>query len=324
MANPQISIIVPLKNEAELFAELVDRLNKVIGQLGQSCEVVLVDDGSTDQTPMMMRQLALADNRYQSIFLSRNFGHQIGITAGLKYARGTKGVMIMDGDLQDPPELITSFLAAHEEGYEVVYSVRKNRKESYLRRLSYKLYYRLFKAISNTPAPLDSGDFAFLGRRVVDILNVMPEEQRYLRGMRSWVGFSQKGIVYERSKRNGGKSKYPLSRLLKLAYMGIFNFSELPVKFISILGMVSTAGGILYFILTILRKFFWGDVPSGFTALIGAIVIFSGVQLISIGILGEYILRIFYQVKQRPLFLVRERIIDGQVEADTLTQPLNR
>jgi glycosyltransferase involved in cell wall biosynthesis len=290
-----------------------------------SCEVVMIDDGSSDRTPVLMKQLALADSRYQCIFLSRNFGHQIGITAGLQFARGSKGVMIMDGDLQDPPEMLPAFLAAHEEGYEVAFGVRKSRKESYGRRATYKLYYRLLKSISSTTTSLDSGDFAFLSRKVVDVLNAMPEEQRYLRGMRSWVGFSQKGIVYDRDKRTGGKSKYSLGKLLKLAYMGIFNFSELPIKFITVLGILATAGGLIYFIHTLIRKFFWGDVPSGFTALIGAIVIFSGVQLISIGILGEYIVRIFYQVKQRPLFLVKERIINGQIEeSSTLPQPLKR
>jgi dolichol-phosphate mannosyltransferase len=324
MANPEISIIIPLNNEAELFAELINRLNGVVSQMKESCEIVLIDDGSTDDTAVLMKMLALADSRYQCVFLSRNFGHQIGITAGLQYARGTRGVMIMDGDLQDPPELISDFLAAYEEGYEVVYSVRKSRKESYARKITYKLYYRLLKSISNIATPLDSGDFAFLSRRVVDVLNAMPEEQRYLRGMRAWVGFSQKGVEYDRSGRLAGKSKYSLSKLMKLAYMGIFNFSELPIKFITVLGLLSTAGGLIYFVFTILRKLLWGDVPSGFTALIGAIVIFSGVQLISIGILGEYIVRIFYQVKQRPLFLVKERIINGQVESVTIAQPLKR
>jgi glycosyltransferase involved in cell wall biosynthesis len=318
MDKPDISIVVPLNNEADLFAELTDRLNKVISQTKEFCEIVLIDDGSSDRTAILMKQLALSDNRYQCIFLSRNFGHQIGITAGLQYARGSKGVIIMDGDLQDPPELIIDFLKAHDEGYEVVYIVRKNRKESYAKKVAYKVYYRLLNSISNISIPLDSGDFAFLSRRVVNVLNAMPEEQRYLRGMRSWTGFPQKGIVYDRAKRMGGKSKYSLGKLLKLAYMGIFNFSELPVKFITMMGIISTVGGLIYFILTIIRKFLWGDVPTGFTALIGAIVIFSGVQLISIGILGEYIVRIFYQVKQRPLFLVKERIIDGQIESITV------
>ncbi|MFT3827357.1 MAG: glycosyltransferase family 2 protein [Chitinophagaceae bacterium] len=316
MTAPEVSIIVPLYNEAESFAALIDSLNATMAGLQESCEVVLVDDGSKDGTAAMVKQVGLADKRYQCVFLSRNFGHQLAITAGLQYAKGTKGVMIMDGDLQDPPQLLYEFLKTHHEGFDVVYSIRKSRQEPFMWKVLYKLYYRMFRSIANIQTPLDSGDFGFMSRRVVDVLNKMPEEQRYLRGMRSWVGFSQKGIVYERPKREQGKSKYSFWRLLKLAYMGIFNFSEFPVKFITVLGLIATTGGVIYFILTLIRKFFFGDVPSGFTALIGAIVIFSGVQLISIGILGEYIVRIFYQVKQRPLFLVKERIADGSPQVD--------
>ncbi len=316
MKAPAVSIIIPLYNEAESFAILVESLNAAIAGLKESCEIILVDDGSTDGTAALVKQLGLADNRYHCVLLSRNFGHQLAITAGLQYARGTVGVMIMDGDMQDPPAMIQDFLRVYYEGYDVVYTIRKNRKESFGWRIAYKLYYRLFRTIANVHTPLDSGDFGFISRRVVDILNKMPEEQRYLRGMRSWVGFSQKGIVYERGKRDYGRSKYSFWRLLKLAYMGIFNFSEFPIKFITALGLTATTGGVIYFVLTLIRKFFFGDVPSGFTALIGAIVIFSGVQLISIGILGEYIVRIFYQVKQRPLFLVKERISEGETQGD--------
>jgi polyisoprenyl-phosphate glycosyltransferase len=314
MTNPAVSIVVPLKNEADTFAELVKSLDKVMTGLEEVCEVVFIDDGSTDETPVLMRQVALSDERFQAVFLSRNFGHQIAITAALQFARGTKGVMIIDGDLQDPPELIHQFLELHERGNDVVYSIRRNRKESIVWQISYKLYYRIFRSIANIHTPVDSGDFGFLSRRVVDILNKMPEEQRYMRGMRAWVGFKQAGIEYERKKRFGGKSKYTFWKLTKLAYMGIFNFSEFPIKFITGLGIFATSGGLVYLILTLIRKYFFGGVPSGFTALIGAIVIFSGVQLISIGILGEYIVRIFYQVKQRPLFLVKERILNGQVQ----------
>ena len=313
MHHGSVSIIVPLFNEEESLMELVSVLNSTIGKLPEVTEIIMVDDGSTDNTGAMIRQLALSDSRYHSIFLSRNFGHQIAITAGLKYAKGDEGVMIIDGDLQDPPEMLKQFLEVHRSGFDVVYGIRKKRKEGIIQKACYSLYYKIFKRISSVPSPLDSGDFCFISRKVVDILNKMPEEQRYLRGMRSWVGFSQKGIQYERTQRFRGKSKYSLSKLFKLAYMGIFNFSEFPIKFITVLGMIATFSGIIYFLLTVIRKFFYGDVPSGFTALIGSIVIFSGVQLISIGILGEYILRIFYQVKQRPLFLIKERISDCKI-----------
>ncbi len=308
-----VSVIVPLYNEEESFDALIVSLKKLMNEQKLVIEVVLVDDGSKDGTSSLMKQLAVSDPRFHCVFLSRNFGHQLAITAGLSFAQGTGGVMIIDGDLQDPPELLTEFLKWHSDGYDVIYTIRKKRKEGWAHRLSYKLYYRIFRSIASVQVPLDSGDFCFLSRKVVNILNQMPEEQRYLRGMRSWVGFSQKGIEYERGHRNMGRSKYPFSKLLKLAYMGIFNFSEFPVKFITSIGMISICTGLFYFILTLFRKVFYGDVPSGFTALIGAIVIFSGVQLISIGILGEYIVRIFYQVKQRPLFIVKERIESGKI-----------
>lgn len=308
-----VSVIVPLYNEEESFDALVASLKELMNQQPRVVEAVLVDDGSADGTSFLMKQLAVTDPRFHCIFLSRNFGHQLAITAGLSFAHGKGGVMIIDGDLQDPPELLTEFLLMHQQGYDVVYTIRKKRKEGPVHQIAYKLYYRIFRSIASVQVPLDSGDFCFLSRKVVDILNQMPEEQRYLRGMRSWVGFSQKGIEYERPHRSKGRSKYPFSKLLKLAYMGIFNFSEFPVKFITSIGMIATCSGLIYFILTLFRKIFYGDVPSGFTALIGAIVIFSGVQLISIGILGEYVVRIFYQVKQRPLFIVKERIESGKV-----------
>ncbi len=313
MLQETVSVIVPLYNEEESFDALIQSLHDLMKDQPRVTEAVLVDDGSNDRTSFLMKQVAVTDSRFHCIFLSRNFGHQLALTAGLSYARGVKGVMIIDGDLQDPPGLLSEFLKGNEEGYDVVYTIRKKRKEGIAHRIAYKLYYRIFRSIASVHVPLDSGDFCFLSRKVVDILNQMPEEQRYLRGMRSWVGFSQKGIEYERGLRKKGRSKYPFSRLMKLAYMGIFNFSEFPIKFITTIGMISTCSGLVYFLLTIFRKIFYGDVPSGFTALIGAIVIFSGVQLISIGILGEYVVRIFYQVKQRPLFIVKERIESGKV-----------
>ena len=276
-----------------------------------SIEIVLVDDGSRDKTAEMMQALALSDERYHSVFLARNHGHQLALTAGLAHARGTEGVMVIDGDLQDPPELLTEFYPYLKQGNDVVYAVRKKRKEGVLKRSAYFLFYRILKSISYIDIPLDSGDFALISRRVVDIMNKMPEESRYLRGMRTWVGFKQIGVEYERSERQAGESKYSFSMLFKLAYNGIFNFSEFPIKFVSRLGGLTVIVALIYFISVVIKKFFYQEVIEGFTSLLFMIILFSGVQLIALGVIGEYVLRVFFQSKNRPLFIVKETIKDG-------------
>jgi len=196
MYNPKISIVIPLYNEEDVFHLLIDRLNQLMDSSELDIEIILVNDGSRDKTPFLMKQIGLQDDRYQCIFLSRNFGHQTALSAGLKYVRASDAVMVIDGDLQDPPELLIDLYKKYQEGYEVVYAVRKKRKEGFLKKISYSLYYRFVKRISKIDLPLDSGDFALLSRRVVDLLNQMPEESRYLRGMRSWIGFKQTGLEY--------------------------------------------------------------------------------------------------------------------------------
>lgn len=277
-----------------------------------SIEVVLVNDGSRDSTAAMMQQVALVDKRYHCVFLARNYGHQIALSAGLSKARGTEGVMVIDGDLQDPPELLSEFYKKHKEGYDVVYAVRTKRKENALKKTAYNLFYRLLQSISYIDIPLDSGDFCFMSRRVVDVMNQMPEESRYMRGMRSWIGFEQIGIDYERSERAAGESKYPFRKLLELAYNGIFNFSEFPIKLIKRVGYVAVASSLIYLFYSLYRKLIFNDVPQGFTATIFIIVFFSGIQLFFMGIIGEYLLRIFFQVKGRPLFIVKDEILEGQ------------
>jgi polyisoprenyl-phosphate glycosyltransferase len=193
-----------------------------------------------------------------------------------------------------------------------VYAVREKRKESFFKKTAYKAFYRLLKSISYINIPLDSGDFSFISRRVVDVLNLMPEESRYIRGMRSWIGFEQIGVPYERAERAAGESKYPFSALLKLAYNGIFNFSEFPIKLIKKIGYASVSVSILYFFYSLYRQLMFGDVPRGFMATIFIIIFFSGIQLFFMGIMGEYLLRIFFQVKGRPLFIVKDEIVDGR------------
>lgn len=310
---PQISIVVPLFNEAEVFDKLISRLLKIIENGKILIEVILIDDGSSDNTPFLMAELSTLDNRFTSVFLSRNFGHQNALTAGLHYCRASQGVFIIDGDLQDPPELLFDFYELLTNGYDVIYAVRKKRKESYFKKLAYKYYYKLQKKMANIDIPLDSGDFSLISKRVLDVLNSLPEESRYIRGLRTWVGFKQIGYEYERSGREFGVTKYSLSKLFKLAFNGIFNFSELPIKFITGLGLITVFGTVIYLISVLIKKFFFGSVPEGFTALIAAITLFGGIQLICFGILGEYIVRIFFQVKNRPNFIVKNIIVNKEV-----------
>lgn len=259
-----------------------------------------------------MCNLSKMDERFHSIVLSRNFGHQIALTAGLSYVNATGAVMIIDGDLQDPPELVFDFYAKLKEGYDVVYAVRKKRKEGFIKRLLYSQFYRLLKKISYIEIPLDSGDFSLISRRVADQLNLMPEESRFLRGMRSWVGYKQVGFEYERFERAEGESKYTFSKLLKLAFNGVFNFSEFPIKAITNLGFATIVFSVIYIIYTLIQKYIFDNVPQGFTTIIMVVSLFGGIQLIAIGLIGEYIMRIFFQVKGRPLFVVKNTVINKQ------------
>ncbi|TAE28293.1 MAG: glycosyltransferase [Cytophagales bacterium] len=308
--KPRISIVAPLYNERESFNPLIQRLNTLMDSLPYPVEVVLVDDGSRDNTADLIRLTALTDSRYHGVLLARNFGHQTAVTAGMAAARGTEAVLIIDGDLQDPPELLTDFYEHIKNGYDVVYAVRRKRKENVFKRFAYSTFYRILKNISYVDIPLDSGDFSMVSRRVIDLMNQMPEESRFLRGMRSWIGFTQIGVSYERSERVAGTPKYSFRMLRQLAYNGIFNFSEFPVKFIIRTGALVTGIALVYLLQTLFKKFMFGTVPQGFTALLFVIVLFSGIQLVALGIIGEYVLRIFFQVKGRPLFVVKEEIVE--------------
>ncbi len=309
MDAPLVSIVAPLFNERESFGPLVERLNTLMDSLPYRVEVVLVDDGSRDNTADLIRLTALSDSRYHGVLLARNFGHQIAVTAGMAAAMGSEAVLIIDGDLQDPPELLPEFYGHIQNGYDVVYAVRRKRKEGILKRFAYSTFYRILKSISYVDIPLDSGDFSMVSRRVVNIMNQMPEESRFLRGMRSWIGFKQIGVEYERSERVAGVPKYSFKMLRQLAYNGVFNFSEFPVKFIIRTGALAIGIALIYLIQTLVKKYVFGTVPQGFTALLFVIILFSGIQLMALGIIGEYVLRVFFQVKGRPLFVVREEIV---------------
>ena len=312
MKIPQISIVAPLYNESESFPLLVERINALMDSSPLEIEVVLIDDGSKDDTALKIRQLALTDDRYHGVLLSRNHGHQLALTAGIAAARGSEALFVIDGDLQDPPELLPDFYKLLKEGNDVVYAVRKKRKEGWIKKTGYHLFYRLLRSISYVEIPLDSGDFAMISRRVVDVLNKMPEESRYLRGMRSWIGFQQTGFEYERDARIAGESKYSFKQLFQLAYNGIFNFSEFPIKFMSRTGITAIVISLFYFLVVVIKKLFFVQVVEGFTSLLFVIILFSGVQLLALGIIGEYVLRIFFQSKNRPLYIVKEEIINRE------------
>jgi polyisoprenyl-phosphate glycosyltransferase len=312
ISTPQVSFVIPVYNEESNLPMLVDRLVKIMDQSSISLEAVLVDDGSRDNSRTMLQQLALSDPRFHVVLLSRNHGHQLALTAGLSVARGTEGVFVLDGDLQDPPELLDTFYAKFKEGYDVVYAVREKRKEVFYKRFAYFIFYRLLKKIANIEIPLDSGDFSFISRRVVNVLNKMPEESRFIRGMRTWIGFKQIGIAYDRQERASGDSKYSFSKLVQLALNGIYNFSEFPIKFVTSLGGFAIIGSVLYLISVIVKKLFFDQVIEGFTALLFVIILFGGIQLMAIGVLGEYILRIFFQSKSRPNFIIEKEICAGK------------
>ncbi len=312
ISTPQVSFVIPVYNEESNLPMLVDRLVKIMDQSSISLEAVLVDDGSRDNSRTMLQQLALSDHRFHVVLLSRNHGHQLALTAGLSVARGTEGVFVLDGDLQDPPELLDTFYAKFKEGFDVVYAVREKRKEVFYKRFAYFIFYRLLKKIANIDIPLDSGDFSFISRRVVNVLNKMPEESRFIRGMRTWIGFKQIGIAYDRQERASGDSKYSFSKLVQLALNGIYNFSEFPIKFVTSLGGIAIIGSVLYLISVIIKKLFFDQVIEGFTALLFVIILFGGIQLMAIGVLGEYILRIFFQSKSRPNFIIEKEICAGK------------
>jgi dolichol-phosphate mannosyltransferase len=314
--TPQVSFVIPVYNEESNLPMLVDRIVKIMDQSTIHLEAVLVDDGSRDNSRQILQQLALSDPRFHVILLSRNHGHQLALTAGLSVARGSEGVFVLDGDLQDPPELLDTFYRKHKEGYDVVYAIREKRKEVFYKRFAYFIFYRILKKIANIEIPLDSGDFSFISRRVVDVLNKMPEESRFIRGMRTWIGFKQIGIAYDRQERASGDSKYSFGKLVQLALNGIYNFSEFPVKFVMILGGLAISSSVLYLISVIIKKMFFDQVIEGFTALLFVVILFGGIQLLAIGILGEYILRIFFQSKSRPNFIIEAEILDGKVNKD--------
>jgi polyisoprenyl-phosphate glycosyltransferase len=306
----RLSIAIPLHNEESILPELVTRCIAVLeGIPGGPHELLFVDDGSTDRTLSILEEFARHDPRIIVLLLSRNFGHQAALTAALDHVTGDATVL-MDGDLQDPPEAIPRLLEKFFEGFDVVYAQRTRRKEAWPLRLCYYLFYRLIAGLSDVTLPLDAGDFAVLSRPVVEHLQRMPEHHRYLRGMRTWVGFPQIGIAVERSERHSGRSKYSVLRLLRLASDGIFAFSIVPIRAAALIGGVSILLSSLFAIYSVFAKLVLHQSPKGFAALVILITFLSGVLLFFLGLVGEYVGRIYEETKARPHYVIR-RVTGG-------------
>lgn len=308
---PVVSVVVPLYNEEGNVAPLLARIGAILDVLpnGPTHEIVLVNDGSTDGTLRAIREGMRARPNIVLVDLSRNFGHQLAATAGIEIAQG-EVVVLMDGDLQDPPELIARFIEKWHEGYDVVYAVRRTRKgESSFKVVTARLFYRGIKHLTNVAIPVDTGDFRLMSRRVVTALRRAPERHRFLRGLVSWVGYNQIGVEYDRDERLSGVTKYPLSKMLRFAIDGVTSFSDIPLRFASYLGFAASTIGFVYALIVVGFKLFSAVPPAytkGWASTMCAILFLGGVQLIGVGILGEYIGRIYDEVKGRPLYLVRD------------------
>lgn len=321
------SIVLPAHNEREVLEQTHQRLAATADELsreqGLDCEFIFINDGSTDGTDQMLDAMAAADPRVRVVHLTRNFGHQPAVCAGLSVARGDV-IAVMDADLQDPPEVLPQFLEKWREGYQVIYAIRERRKENPLKKLAYWTFYRLLHAISEIDIPLDSGDFCIMDRSAVDLLNRLPERQRFVRGLRSWIGLKQIGVRYERSARLAGTPSYNLRRLMLLASDGLVSFSVVPLRLVTRLGVlcIVLAGVVGVWVLgvSIYEMIYGGDTPRGWASLACIILLVASIQMVALGIIGEYLARIFLEVKARPTYLIG-RIVEAGPTSSTYPEP---
>jgi dolichol-phosphate mannosyltransferase len=322
----KISVVVPCFNEESVLPRLFERLSAAAKTWGVDYEILCVDDGSRDRTWELLKAQHQADSRWRCLSFARNFGHQAAVSAGLCHAAGD-AVIVMDSDLQDPPEELSRFIATWRQGYDVVYAIRQKRKEGIAKKLSYWLFYRLMAGLVRFDLPLDAGDFCLMDRRVVQTLNRMPERNRFVRGLRAWAGFKQTGLAYERQARAAGVPKYNLRRLLNLAWDGIFSFSTVPLTLVGYMGLIiSTLSG-LGIVFTLIQRIFagWfrdiGLAPApGFATIVISILFLGGIQLLCLAVVGEYVGRIYEEVKRRPMWIVREAC--GVAERPPTSDPL--
>jgi glycosyltransferase involved in cell wall biosynthesis len=313
MSTPTFTIIAPVFNEEENLPILYERVREVMDSTAEPWELILVDDGSTDGSTELIRELAERDKRVRPVIFARNFGHQIAVTAGWDYSRG-QAVTIIDADLQDPPEVILDLIKKWQEGYEVVYAVRTEREgESWFKLFTASLFYRLIYRITDVDIPLDAGDFRLLDRKVVNVLNKMRERHRFPRGMSAWVGFRQVGVPYRRAARLAGDTKYPFRKMFRLALNAITGFSYFPLQVATYMGFISAGISILAIPIVIGLRLWGSQAPLlGQATTLIAVLFLGGVQLISLGILGEYIGRLYDESKGRPLYIVREEPVNPE------------
>jgi dolichol-phosphate mannosyltransferase len=303
-----LSVVLPVHNERDNIDALIERLILVLERTcAGSYEVIFVDDGSFDGSAELLDALNSRDPRVKAIHFSRNFGHQAALQAGLDQSAG-RAVVLMDSDLQDPPEVLERLIEHWRQGYEVVYAQRRKRKESLAKRAAYAIFYRSMKAISAVDIPLDAGDFCLLDRRVVDTLVSLRERNRFLRGLRSWVGFRQTGIEYERDSRHAGNPKYTLRKLVSLAVSGYVGFSAMPLRAAAWLGFISAGLGFFIAVWSIATHLLHVPSPRGWASTLAVILFIGGIQLVMLGIIGEYLSRVYDEVRQRPLYIVKSRV----------------
>lgn len=300
-----ISVVIPIYNEEHTLETLVKRLSAALAEIGEAYEVVFVNDGSSDRSLEILHACHERDPRLKCVSLSRNFGHQVAVTCGLDHAGG-QAVVVMDGDLQDPPEVLPDLVRIWREGYDVVYAVRQQRKENALKVGAYKVFYWLLRRVSYLDIPLDSGDFSLMDRRVVDILGRMPERNRFVRGLRTWVGLRQTGFEYAREARYAGESKYSFAKLMRLAFDGLISYSFVPLRMVSNLGLLVSIVAIVYMAYLVVGRLFGDQTIQGWLSTVVIVLFLGGIQLLSLGIIGEYVGRIFDEVKQRPQYVVGE------------------
>lgn len=302
------SVIVPLYNEEAVILETHKRLSAVMSKTDGNYELIFVNDGSRDNTEKLAKDICSKDNRVKLINFSRNFGHQIAITAGMDYANG-QAVIIIDADLQDPPEVIPNMIKKWQDGFDVVYGKRISRKgETLFKKLTAKLYYRLLSSMTNIEIPVDTGDFRLIDRKVCDAMKKIDEKSRYVRGLISWVGFRQTAVEYQRDERFAGETKYPLKKMLKFAADGITSFSYKPLRLAGYTGYSLSAASFIYLVYVVLRKIIVGDFGQGWASIAAFSLFFNGIVLIMLGIIGEYIGRIYDECKGRPLYIVSEKV----------------
>lgn len=305
------SIIIPIFNEEGNINKLYERLKSLIKNINSDFEFIFINDGSKDKSIQLIKELASKDVDVKFINFSRNFGHQIAVTAGLDKSTGDR-IVIIDADLQDPPELIIDMFNKMDDGYEVVYAKRKARKgESWLKKFTAKMFYRILKSITSVNIPVDTGDFRIMDRKIVDALKEMPEQQKFLRGQISWIGFNQTYIEYERDERFAGETGYTYKKMIRFALDGITSFSNFPLKFASICGFVVSGIAFIVMLYALYSRFISKNYIEGWTSIIISVLFLGGIQLISIGIIGEYISRLSSNVRNRPLYIVRESNINS-------------